>query len=78
MWMSFDDNSKLLATGAGNGSINIYNLNYGELETWFEAINEKEEGLIDLRTLTVKHPVTWLKWRPKLGGTRNQSTILTA
>ena len=75
MSMKFDENSQLLATGTRNGAINIYNMEYWELETQIEPVDEAgiEDGLIS--KIDVKFPVTWLKWKPQSRFSRFASTL---
>ena len=76
--MSFDEESKLLATGSSNGSINIINVNYGEIQTRIDTVDETNSGPADTGLTDVLFPVTWLKWKPKYGGFRGDSNILAA
>lgn len=73
--MTFDENTKFLATGALNGGISVFNLYYGHADTKIETPDESETVLPDGK---VRYPVTWLRWKPNYGGYGSQSHILAA
>ena len=74
--IQFDTDTKYLAAGITDGSIEIYNLFTGELSY---ALNrdEKNEELMPT-FLEIKYPVTCLRWRPGRGLGKKQSVLVNA
>ena len=75
MSLQFDYDTQFLAAGTRNGTINIYNLNFWELDSQINPVDETGTIKADVNQNDVKFPVTWLKWKPKSNYSRAVSTL---
>lgn len=73
--MQFDENTKFLAAGTRYGTINIYNMEYCELD---DQINPVDESAILNGDIPISYeysPVTCLKWKPRSRYSRTDATL---
>lgn len=75
MSMQFDENTKFLAAGTRYGTINIYNMEYCELDDQINPVNESEILNGDMPISYEYSPVTCLRWKPRSRYSRTAATL---